>query len=203
MKIATIDASDGLMPGFCDPVRDSQRSFRTILDAMSHPGKICGLEMDLTPPAPLTVACAALCLTLADRETPLWLDSAAANGTVASYLKFHCGVPISSSPEKAWFAVIADGATLPPLDSFDSGDDEFPENSTTLLVQIGTFGAGRDWRLRGPGIERTTRLSVGGLASSFITDWQRNHQSFPRGVDVILIAGCQIAALPRTTEIED
>ena len=63
-----------IAPGFADPVFDSQATFRAALDALARPGRVAALPPVLTPPAPLNPATAALCLTLADLDTPLWLD---------------------------------------------------------------------------------------------------------------------------------
>ena len=66
-----------LRPGFLAPVADSQQVFRRVLRAMSEPGSLQDIAVDLAPPAPLDRATAALCLTLLDFETPVWLDAAA------------------------------------------------------------------------------------------------------------------------------
>src|SRR3546814_6405177 len=81
-----------LPPGFVDPVLDSQSVFRTLLEAMSYPGRVVGTGAGLSVPAPVSPAAAAACLTLADYETPLWLDTEAA--PAREWLRFHCGSPV-------------------------------------------------------------------------------------------------------------
>ena len=63
-----------LAPGFADPVLDSQGVFRAVMEALARPGTPQRLPVVLAPPAPLTPALAAIALTLADHEAPLWLD---------------------------------------------------------------------------------------------------------------------------------
>lgn len=188
--------------GFADPVRDAQIAFRGVLDAMSHPGKLVTLGIALDPPPPLMPATAALCLTLADFETPLWLDGHAAVSEVASYLRFHCGAPLVSSPQEARFAVLPGGDALPSLECFDRGTEELPERSATLLIQVDDLRNEGGMRLTGPGIADHRRLAVRGVAAQFWQEWRLNHALFPRGVDVVFIAGSCIAALPRTTHVE-
>lgn len=195
--------TDGLLPGLADPVLESQAVFRAVLDAMSHPGTIVDLAMTLSPPPPLDVATAAVALTLADYETALWLDDGAAGPAVADYLRFHCGCPLTRRCEEALFAIVATPAAMPPLESFQAGSDDYPDRSTTLIIQLPALGGGEAWRLRGPGIQEIATFSPAGLPSPFRSWVRENHALFPRGVDLILTSGSSLAALPRSTRWED
>jgi len=167
---------------------------------MSRPGRIGILSDGLSPPAPLTMAAAALCLTLVDQDTPLWLAPAIATPEVAAFLRFHCGCRIVDDPAHAAFAV-ADGAKLPALDRFAAGDDAWPETSTTVIVQVDALSDGLGLSLAGPGIESVHRLAVDGLRNGVWAEWAANRSLFPRGIDLILVAERRIAALPRTTAV--
>jgi alpha-D-ribose 1-methylphosphonate 5-triphosphate synthase subunit PhnH len=191
-----------MLPGFADPVLDSQRAFRALLDAMDHPGRVVEVPGSETAPNPLHPATAAVCLTLADFETPLWLDARASTLETVAFLRFHCGCRLVDVPEQGRFALISDPGSMPPLSAFDLGSDEFPERSTTLLVQVEGLTSGRGRRLTGPGIKLEARLEARGLPEVFWQGLRRNHGLFPRGVDVLLTAGSQLAALPRTTAVE-
>ena len=188
--------------GLADPVLDAQRAFRGVLDAMAHPGRIVTLPPLPEPPAPLLPATAAIALTLLDYETPLWLDAPARSEGALEYLRFHCGVPVVELPRAAAFAVVADGTDLPALDDFDLGTDEFPDRSTTVIVQVGSLRAGRGRRLTGPGIDGESRIEVQGVSEWLWSMLQENHALFPRGVDVLLTAGSRVVALPRSTQVE-
>lgn len=190
--------ADPLAPGFADPVLEAQRCFRALLDAMSRPGRVQRLALSGTPPAPLGPAAAAVLLTLADAETPVWLDAGPA---AEAWIRFHAGCPVVAEPGAAAF-VIACGPA-PALAALDAGTEEEPHRSATLVVQVAALEEGTGWRLSGPGIERAHRLAVQGLPEGFPAQWQANRRRFPRGVDVILCAGDRLAALPRTVAIED
>jgi len=182
-----------LTPAFADPVLDAQASFRAILEAMSRPGRIQRIEARITPPAPLCAAAAAALLSLADADTPLWLD---AGEGVAEWLRFHCGAPITPDIGAARF-VLACGAA-PSLDALDIGTDEDPQLGATLILQVAGLVAGEGWRLTGPGIQHEHRLRVLDAPADLLAAWARNHALFPRGVDVLLCAGESIVALPRS-----
>ena len=123
--------------GFVDPVLDSQKAFRIILDAMARPGKINSLGGLPAPPAPLFPAAAAVCLTLLDMDTPLWLDQAAAAQQVRDYLRFETGCPLAGEPAQAVFGLIADAAAMPALSRFAQGSAEYPDRSASLIIQVG------------------------------------------------------------------
>ncbi len=182
-----------LQPGFAAPVLDAQASFRAVLEAMSRPGRIITLAAGAPAPAPLNAAAAAALLTLADAETPVWSDAGPA---VAEWLGFHAGCAFAPRLDEARF-VLATGAA-PVLAALGPGTEEEPQASATLIVQVEALIAGEGWRLTGPGIEAEHRLRVVGLPGDFLAQWQAQRARFPRGVDVLLCTGAQIAALPRS-----
>jgi alpha-D-ribose 1-methylphosphonate 5-triphosphate synthase subunit PhnH len=189
-------------PGFADPVLDSQRTFRAVLAAMAHPGRLVHVGGALTAPRPLHPAAAAFALALVDIETPLWTD-ASVGADAHAWLAFHTGAPVVARPADARFALVADPARLPRLSELEGGTDERPERSATLVIQVEGLQARSGRRLAGPGIEYLALLDAAGLPATFWADLRENHARFPRGVDVVLTAGTRLAALPRTTRVED
>lgn len=186
------------LPGFAEPVGDAQATFRAVLDAMARPGKLHNVGEQLSAPAPLDRATAAVLLTLVDNETPLWLDPAAA--TARDWLAFHCGADLVDAADAAAFVL---ALSLPELSALAAGSDEAPEGSATLILQVETLGAGARYRLAGPGLREPAVLEAQGLPADFVAAWRQNHALYPRGVDIILCAGTTIAALPRSVAIEE
>ncbi len=181
----------------------SQAVFRATMAAMAHPGRpvaIAEPPAPFGPPAPLNPAAAAVCLTLADVDAPIWLDDAAGTDAVRRYLQFHTGAPIAPSSGQAAFAVIA--GAVPELSSFAQGSDAFPERSTTLIVQVPALSANGPLTLRGPGIDGGRTLGVDGPGAEFWRDWRHNVARFPRGVDVVFAAHALICGLPRGIQVE-
>jgi len=199
-KGATGGYGYALSPGFADPVHDSQKTFRALLDAMAHPGRIVALPAKVEPPKPLRCAATAVALALLDHDTPVWLDTTVAeSGRAMDYLRFHCGCPFVDAPGKARFALIGDTTTLPHLGRFDAGCDTYPETSATLIVEVSGLDGGPMVTLTGPGIRDETPFAPYGLPDWFWGAWSVNNAAYPLGVDIILTCGTELAALPRST----
>jgi alpha-D-ribose 1-methylphosphonate 5-triphosphate synthase subunit PhnH len=189
-----------LLPAWTDSVHAAQATFRCVLDALAEPGLQQTLPVSITGPAPLGATTTALCLTLADFETPVWCDTAARTSAVAAYLRFHCGCSLVDDPAHAQFAILTDARNL-AFDRFAQGSMEYPDRSATLLIQVPTLVDGPARTLSGPGIAQTRTLRVGGLPSDFDTRWRENNAAFPLGVDVVFCCGEALVGLPRTTRI--
>jgi len=191
-----------LMAGLPDPVLDSQSIFRSTLRAMSYPGRRQSVGIDVPAPAPLDRATVAVCMTLLDVETPVWLDPRSDTVAVADHLRFHCGAPLVREPGAACFAVVTEPAEMPRLTAFDAGNDQYPDRSATLLIQLASLDRGPAVRLTGPGVEDQCVLFADGLPGWFWEDWAANGLLFPTGIDVILSCGSDIVGLPRSIKGE-
>ena len=190
-----------LAPAFRDPVRQSQSIFRAAMDALARPGTIVSVAPELVPPAPLLPPAAALLLTLCDFETTVWLDRPLASArAVFDFLRFHTGVRIVAASADAGYAVISDATSIPPLDAFAQGTPDYPDQSTTLIIQVETLTAS-GWALEGPGIRDRICFSAGPLPGDFVAQLRANRSRFPRGVDLFFTTPTQIAALPRSTRL--
>jgi len=193
-----------LTPGFSDLAQGSQLVFRTVLDALSRPGRIHTVRSDAQLPAGTSHPAAAnVLLALLDQDCTLWLSPSLARGPLTAYLRFHTGCQIAAAPEQAQFVWAASGVELPALDTLASGTEYEPEFGTTCLVQVDALDDSEGWTLRGPGIRDTQRLAVRGLRFDFVEQWTACQAQFPQGVDLLLCAGDRLAGLPRTIRIED
>lgn len=192
-----------VMAGFNDPVHEAQAVFRQLLEAISHPGVIVDIETSCTPPGEMSEAMTALALSLFDADTSVWLDAALAErASIADYLRFHCGCPITQSPADATFALVGSVAGLPRLERFATGTPEYPERSATIIMETPKLTGGAATVLTGPGIKTTRDFDPVGLPDWFWSAWAVNHGSFPLGVDIIFTCGPEFCALPRSTKGE-
>jgi alpha-D-ribose 1-methylphosphonate 5-triphosphate synthase subunit PhnH len=90
---------------------------------------------------------------------------------------------------------------VPDLSMFNWGTDEYPEQSTTLLVQVNDLEQGCPVRLRGAGILEQRAIAPQ-LSSQFWLQRQQMTSQYPLGVDVFLVAEAAVMGLPRTSVIE-
>jgi len=190
-------------PGLADPVADAQAVFRRLLDAMAHPGRIVPLDgFEALAEGGVCGTSMAVMLSLLDYETPLWLEPNRHEGPVAATMRLHAGCPFTASPDDAAFALVTEPEAMPALADFAQGTADYPDRSTTLLLQVTRLGCGERFRLMGPGIESVTVLAVEGLPRGFLEAWRGNEGRFPQGVDVVLLDAARLAALPRTVRME-
>jgi alpha-D-ribose 1-methylphosphonate 5-triphosphate synthase subunit PhnH len=195
---------EALSGGFADPVFDSQAVFRGVLDALSRPGRIVDIGARVEPPPPLAPVAAAVLSALCDEGTPVFLDDTLArHEAIPAWISFHTGVPIVAEPAEAAFAVIGDPLAMPPFAAFRQGTAEYPDRSTTLILQLAAFDGASKLTLTGPGIADEASLAPAPLPPDFIDRMRRNRALFPRGVDLLLTAGNRLAALPRPVRIAE
>ncbi len=187
--------------GFTDPVFQSQAAFRALLGALSEPGTPQTVGGGIAPPAGLHAATATALLTLADYETPIWLPTALRDGPAGAWLRFHCGAALVEEPGRAAFAVIDGTATAPLLTDFDPGNDQFPDRSTTIIVQCAAFHGGEAVTLSGPGIATKHVIALAGLRPGFWAEVAVNNAAYPLGVDLLLAHADGVIGLPRSTQI--
>ncbi|HTN98965.1 MAG TPA: phosphonate C-P lyase system protein PhnH [Nordella sp.] len=189
-----------LLSGFADQSRDSAVAFRVMLDAMAQPGRIFTVAAGLEAPPPLLASTAAICLTLCDYDTPLWLDETLRTAPVLDYLRFHTGARIEENMAKASFLVCTPASAAEALAQASPGNAEYPDASATLVIQLSSF-AGEALILEGPGIKDARSFTTSGLDTHFWALMEDNHRLFPLGCDVFFVTAHEIAALPRSTHI--
>ncbi len=196
-------AAQTLTGGFANPVFDAQSVFRAVMDGLANPGTVYIAETQADAPEPFGKAAASILLTLCDFETPVWLSPSIASDSVRGWINFHAGATLVGEPEQSAFAFVANSAELPVLTSFALGNDEYPDTSTTIILDVEALIGGAHLLLEGPGINGNRVVAPAGLPDGFIGMWAQNSEIYPRGIDLILTAGEQFLCLPRTTRIRE
>jgi alpha-D-ribose 1-methylphosphonate 5-triphosphate synthase subunit PhnH len=191
-----------LPPGFADKVLSAQSTFRSVMDAMARPGSVQRIVPAAGTPGPMMRGTAAIALTLFDHDTPLWLDARMSESLdVLKWLKFHTGAPVVQDSSICSFALIADGRLLPALDRLALGSNEYPDRSTTVILQVDSLAGGSGYELRGPGIDGVASLRAAIRPDDLVERLRINETLFPRGIDVVLVADDAVVAIPRTARV--
>jgi alpha-D-ribose 1-methylphosphonate 5-triphosphate synthase subunit PhnH len=191
-----------LPAGFADKVLSAQSTFRLVMDAIARPGSVARIVAAVGTPAAMMHGTAAIALTLFDHDTPVWLDPAMSEAPeVTKWLKFHTGAPVISDCALCSFALIGEPAALSALDRFAFGSNEYPDRSTTLILQVESLTKGQNFELCGPGIDGSAVLQASIQPVDLFKRLAVNAALFPRGIDVVLVAGDAIVAIPRTTRL--
>jgi alpha-D-ribose 1-methylphosphonate 5-triphosphate synthase subunit PhnH len=191
-----------LPAGFADKVLSAQTTFRSVMDAMARPGSVQRIVSAAGAPAAMMRGTAAIALTLFDHDTPLWLDPRMSETSdVAKWLKFHTGAPVIADSSISSFALIGEAPALPALDRFAFGTSEYPDRSTTLILEVASLTQGPAFELSGPGIDGTIVLQAAIQPPDLLERLAINATLFPCGIDVVLVADDAIVAIPRTTRL--
>ena len=191
-----------LPAGFADKVLSAQSTFRSVMNAMARPGSIQRIASTAGTPAAMMRGTAAIALTLFDHDTPVWLDGGmSATADVAKWLKFHTSAPVVTDSSIASFALVGDPENLPALDRFAFGSNEYPDRSTTLILQVESLRHGPVVELQGPGIDGMAELRASLQPRDLFERLAINTTLFPRGIDVVLVHDDSIVAIPRTTRL--
>ena len=191
-----------LPAGFADKVLSAQSTFRCVMNAMARPGSVQRIVSAAGTPPAMMRGTAAIALTLFDHDTPVWLDARMqATADVANWLKFHTSAPVVADSAIASFALVADPENLPALDRFAFGSNEYPDRSTTLVLQVESLTDGPVVELQGPGIDGSAALRASIQPHDLFERLSINAALFPRGIDVVLVHDDSIVAIPRTTRL--
>ncbi|GAB4238873.1 MAG: phosphonate C-P lyase system protein PhnH [Stanieria sp.] len=172
-----------------------QRIFRQLLQGMSLPGTIIDLQGELATSSGLV----GILATLLDRSVT-WSDE---DNLVSQRDRTLLQATLTET-EKAQF--IVKDASKPPRSQFSPplGELANPERGATLILVGEALGIGNlHLQLAGAGIESTRQISLVGFESQWFSCRQQWVAHFPLGVDLILLAGTRLMAIPRTTQISN
>ncbi len=180
-----------------DTIFDSQRVFRTLLQAAAQPGKLFTL-----PP----FACRSLEATarsLLDYEVTFCVLGERAVGVEDRLFQF-TGAKASPAKE-ADFALISGGDSAGETLELGRGTLERPEIGATAIYTVEELSNAGTLllELSGPGIPDVRTLGIEGLTRVEAEAIRETRLDYPLGIDVYLIDGAgRIAGLPRSTRLK-
>lgn len=194
-----------------DPVHDTRKTFRSLVDATSRPGTV--------QEAPAAPADHAVLATLVDHEVGLATDDASLREALSAEGRLttvpvdeadvvHVDGDAEDAPERIRDArrgtlkEPSDGATVVVTVAGLTGDAATDGAASDEPGESDSVGESRTLRLTGPGVPGARAVGVTRLSTGAVEGIVDAQSGFPRGVDVVLTADRRIAALPRSVEVE-
>ena len=174
-----------LMPGFDDPELGSQQTFRAMVKALDNPGPPVQIKSSLSVPEDLNPASAALFLTLCNHGTTVWADLDWSTPLV-EWFQYQCGCDVVTEPCMASLVLITAPISMPSLDKFRIGDNEHPDSSATLIVQVSKLPTKATVSPIGKVVNMMINRTLRGLTVNYRNQWNPPSNSFPLGIDIFL-----------------
>ncbi|TCL08283.1 methylphosphonate degradation complex subunit PhnH [Shimia isoporae] len=160
-------------------------SFEALMWALSRPGHIKALPRPGEP---------SLINALIDRECRVFCADPL---LMPQILKTGAEIAMLDNADHVFAGTLKDVSILKEL---PIGSDLYPDDGATLIAQA-TLGESTNLRLRGPGVDGSCDVSIGGLPEGF---WEMRKQvmRYPTGFELLLVDGDQLMAIPRSTDVE-
>lgn len=180
-----------------DPVHDTQRVFRVVLEALARPGHSRQVPVAALD-APSNPWVAAILLTLLDHETSL---VTVGDDPTDRFVRARTSARLAKLVEADFLLV--DGAALTPslILELRRGSLAYPDEAATLVVSVPRSAGWVERRIAGPGIDGEQPVLLP-LEPRILDARDEANASYPRGIDVLLIdAAGGLVGLPRTTHI--
>jgi alpha-D-ribose 1-methylphosphonate 5-triphosphate synthase subunit PhnH len=196
-----------------DPIFDSQRVFRVLVDAMAHPGEVHQLPripFERTP-AGLHADLLSVLWTLTDNTVGV---AVVGPESWKHYIEVNTGCAVAEPGEAAYVVMTGTDESV-DLPGLSHGILEFPEDGATLVLlvdrldPIGAPGetsgnpAPRTMRLTGPGVDDEIVLGAVGVSERLLDSFANANRVYPLGIDLLLLdTDGRIAAIPRSATME-
>ena len=119
-------------------------------------------------------------------------------GRASTTLRFHCRRADRRGPAAGGLRPRRGRRTCPPLDPSRPARPSIPDRSTTLLVQVERSGTAGGPPRAAPASRRTRRLARGRRCPPISGGSAQPRAASRCGVDLVLVAGIRLAALPRS-----
>ncbi|RED44875.1 phosphonate C-P lyase system protein PhnH [Aestuariispira insulae] len=192
-----------LKPAFSDPVMDSTESYRVIMQAMAKPAYAHEFPLEMDVPGKIGAAAGQILLTMADGDTPLWIAPELRDSALDLWIRFHTGCPLVERPEEATFVLATPETALKQLEKLSTGSPEYPDRGATVILVSKMIKADSGPVCSGPGFKEPRRIDFDGASPALWSLIGESRMDYPAGLDWLLVSGQSVAALPRSTKLED
>jgi len=190
-----------------DIICDSQKIFRTLLDAFAHPGKVVKIsDLKIVPPIGISKASAGVLFTLLDFEVGFAVSTSnkKQKEKIEEYFIINTGSRLKNLESADFILALRE---LPQLERIKKGSLEYPDQGATVIRVIEEIGENlkRDsliLTLTGPGINGKKTVSLRRVKKEEIMKIVKVNEEFPLRIDFLFVdKKDKFFALPRSTKI--
>lgn len=185
----------------------TQKTFRVLLQAMSHPGRVYSLSLEsrVWSQEPELSGLISVLQTLLDHEVGFCVI-----GTGKEYLETTIS-ELTRCPVKdisdAHFIIVSDGESNGEILKVNRGTLEYPDTGATVIYVVESLNDRDNGKtialLKGPGIRNDIASVIHGLGKNELSHIKEINSEFPLGIDCIFIDSAnKIMCIPRSTRIE-
>lgn len=181
-----------------DFVFDSQRVFRSLLQAMANPGRIESIRREAETFTEDYGTLLALGCTLLDNEEKMFVEK---NPILAESLH-NLTLCREGMLEEADYVFLSsemnDGSLAAVFEKVKHGTYADPQRSATLLVYCESVDGADEMVLSGPGVDGTLTVGVSPYVKKVIALRDAAHMEYPLGVELVFCdASGAMMAVPR------
>jgi alpha-D-ribose 1-methylphosphonate 5-triphosphate synthase subunit PhnH len=188
-----------------DIVFDAQEYFRLLLDSMSRPGKINTFPLTaILPPEGFNQAAALTGFALLNADVTFYIEGDN-SCDIAAYLLVNTGSQ-KADMSVADYVFLTGEYNAGDLDNARVGTPIYPEDSATLIVQVGLisqqpFDGALALTLKGPGVNGETEVFVSGISDGLLDFVKEQNAEYPLGTDLIITdKDNHILCIPRSNK---
>lgn len=185
----------------------TQKTFRVLLQAMSHPGRVYSLSLEsrVWSQEPELSGLISVLQTLLDHEVSF--NVFGHQREELEYKVIRATGSKTANMEDADFIIIPSGNSEGVILHVKRGTLEYPDTGATVIYSIHSLSArdngGLRITLKGPGINGEISPFISGVGKKEFDYLKEINSEYPLGVDSILIdTENRIMCIPRSTRIE-
>jgi alpha-D-ribose 1-methylphosphonate 5-triphosphate synthase subunit PhnH len=185
----------------------TQKTFRSLLQAMAHPGRVYRLEETTDVRSRLTNSTnlIPILLTLLDHEVGFCVIGPEKEDVETTVSEL-TGCPVNDLTEADFIIVLGEESHGEILKA-KRGTLEYPDTGATVIYRVESLddrdNGKRVALLKGPGIKNDIAPVVRGLGRDELLYLKEINSEYPLGIDSIIIDGAnRIMCIPRSARIE-